>query len=98
MNKKILKQRGNIYGNSFTPLAKKWEAYLKEKKMGVVESLRLTPQDTAIMLAILKEVRRDHILKNLRDDDQEQLNALDDTIIDMKNYYHIAENIEDFTK
>lgn len=50
INKDIIKQRKQQYGNNFPDIAKKWSKYLNKE---------ITPKEVAMLMALMKQVRVD---------------------------------------
>lgn len=96
-----IKKRKSVYGNNFPEIAELQNEYL---------GIEITPKDVAMSLAILKQVRINHIkskLLELRDnprfhdyDIQIQIKGLntglEDSKKDYENYLWISENYEKY--
>lgn len=96
VDKNIIKKRKKLYGDSFSPLAKKWSEYLDRE---------INEIDVARMMAMLKIVRQDSIINAIDErrfiSEYELLrleNALDDTNTDMNNYNWIANNYNEYKR
>ena len=102
--KDTIKKRKSLYGNNFPQIAQMQSEYL---------GIKVTEQDVAMNLAILKKVRIDFIkskLKYIKDtaesfDDLEILKqiknlnvALEDSLKDFHNYLWIALNYQEYEK
>ena len=99
--KDTIKKRKSLYGNNFPQIAQMQSEYL---------GIKVTEQDVAMNLAILKKVRIDFIksrLLELRDnprfydyDIQIQIkdlsSGLEDSLIDYNNYLFISQNYADY--
>ena len=99
--KDTIKKRKSLYGNNFPQIAQMQSEYL---------GIKVTEQDVAMNLAILKKVRIDFIksrLLELRDnprfsdyDIQIQIkdlsSGLEDSLIDYNNYLFISQNYEEY--
>jgi len=78
----IIVERKAIYGNSFPIIASLWNNYLNTCMQGST----ITPEDTAIMLALLKVAR----LAKAPDDT--------DSMQDLLNYIWIALNYQNYVE
>lgn len=99
--KETIKKRKAVYGNSFPLLAKLQSEYL---------GIEISPQQVAMTLAILKQVRIDHIKKKLLELKQspnfseyttqaeiKQLKeGLEDSLKDFENYKWISNNYPEY--
>ena len=99
--KKTIQQRKSIYGNNFEEISRLESEYL---------GFKITPQQVAYKLAILKQVRINFIkakLQELRDnprfsdyDIQTQIkdlnSGLEDSLIDYNNYLFISQNYAEY--
>ena len=96
----LIKQRKAVYGDNFECIANMWSEFLKGK-LGITKSFRgLNGKDVAEMMFLLKECRKEAILKKIKQY-PESFNlkeALEDTIIDGENYKWIAENYEKYNR
>ena len=104
IDKDLIKQKKEVYGDNFAPICERWNSYL---------GIKITPKDVAMMMALLKETRVAHIKKNLADlketpdfltDKSLQFkykrlkDSLDDSVADKANYLFIATNFEEYQK
>ena len=80
VDKAIIKERKDTFGNSFPIIAGLWNNYLNN----CIQNDHITPEDAAVMLALLKiarlSVRPTH----------------EDSMIDMLNYLWIAFNYDEY--
>jgi len=94
VDKNLIKQRKEIYGDVFSCIRNEWE-HLFQKAM--------TDEDVAAAMALMKKCRiiaiQDKLSKTASNDKEtlKKLNAaMEDTIKDMKNYEWIANNYEEY--
>lgn len=101
INKQIIKQRKEVYGNNFPQIADSWSRYL---------NIQVAPKDVAFMMAELKEVRINFIknrLQDLKNSDAfdtpiiqaeiKTLNyGLEDSKTDKENYLWIGTNYKEY--
>ena len=96
IDKNIIKQRKNIYGDNFSCIANEW-SFLFQKN--------ITEKQVAEAMSLMKQCRMIAIknkLEKTMSDDLMPLkklnNALKDTIKDMNNYKWIAQNYEEYKR
>lgn len=109
IDKKIIKQRKEVYGSNFENTCQLWNEYFKE--CGILNK-EITPKDVAVSLALLKQTRIETIkekLQELKKDKEfdsirvqltiKKLNeALEDSKKDYANYLWISENFEEYER
>lgn len=93
VNKTLIKQRKDEYGDSFVELAEVWSSYL---------STEIEPSHVSHMLALLKKSRINNIKHKLATTTIgtemyfNLVKALDDSIQDYNNYMWIASQFEEY--
>lgn len=95
MNIEVIKARKLVYGDSFQSLSNEWSTFLGRY---------VSPEEVAIMLSKLKQIRLQHVEDKLEKFCSEEITidkellvsqlseAREDTLTDLRNYQWIAEN------
>jgi len=100
IDKKIIKQRKELYGDNFECIALFWNAFLLRYK-GV--EANLTGAEVAEMMVLMKECRIKAIQNKLGEvtnlkDIKKLEKALQDNETDKANYTYIARNYKEYKK
>ena len=101
LNLALIKQRKAMYGDNFECIAKEWNEKLK-KRLGVLPSFRLSGDDVALLMMLMKECRIKAISDRLevceQDDVKRLKEALKDSLDDRDNYEWIANNYKKYKR
>lgn len=93
IDKFLISQRKEVYGNNFPDIAEVWSKYL---------GMEIRPEDVAMMMAEMKQVRINFCNKQIDDlnvvDKETYLHALVDSQTDKENYLFIATNYSEYEK
>ena len=102
VDKKLIKQRKEIYGDNFEEIARVWSEFIK-RKISVFDGFKLKGEDVANMMVLMKECRIDVIAEKLEECEDNEIAkklkyALEDSLVDRDNYEWIAENYKEYKR
>jgi len=102
VDKELIKQRKEIYGDNFEDIAREWSEFIK-RKISVFDSFKLKGKDVADMMVLMKECRVDVIAEKYEFCEDEETaeklkEALKDSLVDRDNYEWIAENYKEYKR
>jgi len=102
IDKELIKQKKQIYGDNFEDIARVWSEFIK-RKISVFDGFKLKGEEVAEMMVLMKECRIDVISEKLEEcEDNETADklkeALEDSLKDRDNYEWIAKNYKEYKR
>jgi len=102
IDKELIKQKKQIYGDNFEDIARVWSEYIR-RKLCVFGGFKLKGEEVAEMMLLMKECRIDVISEKLEEcEDNETADklkeALEDSLKDRDNYEWIAKNYKEYKR